>query len=602
MSSLPEEPLASDQTTVLPTAPMPGSGPPDAFPQLGEFEIIRKLGEGAYGQVFLARQGSLDRQVALKLSRGHSKGRTEGQLLAGLEHDHIVKVFSEFHDPHSDTQGLCLQYVPGANLGVVISQLHKSGRRPPSGQAILSAIDAHRQGEAKFDPAALRDRDALAGDTFPQAVCRIGARLAEALAFAHARGILHCDIKPANILITPYGRPMLADFNVAFDLSRDQAAQGYGGTIAYTSPEHYAALHGLPGGKVDEPCDVYSLGVVLQELATGRRPKPAGHPASAEAADEGHSLDGIPHELAGVIRRCLEANPARRYHSAAELATALMGAWHLLAARRTLPRPGRIDRLVIEHPIPALAAAVCVPHLAASVVNIAYNAVQIQLDDAQQKTFAMLVVVYNAIAYPILLGTGGFLLLRLRRLFAERAGPAIDQARRAAVRLGWWTIGLGVLGWFPGGVIFPLVIDLISGPLPWGTYAHYMVSFLLAGLIGVVFCYLITEYILLRAMIPRLGNPDRYVPGGMWSEIGPLTVPFAPFLLLACAVPLTGAVLLVAFADGVMTLGFRMLVAGLIGLGVAGVGIAERLTRKLRSLVSVWERECPDAAGESGDC
>jgi serine/threonine protein kinase len=185
----------------LPDAPVP--------PLVGDFEIVSKLGEGSFGQVFLARQVSLGRYVALKVVRGQYAGdRGEGQLLAGLEHDHIVKVFSAFADPASGMHGLCLQYVPGADLGVVIRRVYEGGRVPESGRALLAALDAARRGDPGFDPAALRDREALATDDFAQAVCRIGGRLAEALAFAHANGVLHCDIKPGNILLTPYGRPI----------------------------------------------------------------------------------------------------------------------------------------------------------------------------------------------------------------------------------------------------------------------------------------------------------------------------------------------------------------------------------------------------------
>ena len=108
----------------------------------------------------------------------------------------------------------------------------------PTGAAILAALDELRHGDPGFDPAALRDREALAASDFPQAVCLLGAKLAEALAFAHARGVLHCDIKPGNILLTPYGRPMLADFNVAFARAKHDPASGrYGGTLAYMAPE-----------------------------------------------------------------------------------------------------------------------------------------------------------------------------------------------------------------------------------------------------------------------------------------------------------------------------------------------------------------------------
>ncbi|WP_390888654.1 protein kinase domain-containing protein [Frigoriglobus tundricola] len=120
-------------------------------------------------------------------------------------------------------------------------------------------------------------------------------RLAEALAFAHANGVLHCDIKPGNILLTPYGRPLLADFNVAFDRTRHaQTPQGtrYGGTLAYMAPEYHAVMMGQPGGCADERCDLYSLGVVLYELATGTRPRPVIPSTTAETLLPGGTATG----------------------------------------------------------------------------------------------------------------------------------------------------------------------------------------------------------------------------------------------------------------------------------------------------------------------
>src|SRR5205809_86131 len=111
MSTLPErtpqdgtQPITGPpEWTRLPEAPLPA--------RVGEFEIVAKLGEGSFGQVFLARQASLGRNVALKVIRGpRGNDRGEGQLLAGLEHDHIVKVFATFADPATDTHGLALQY------------------------------------------------------------------------------------------------------------------------------------------------------------------------------------------------------------------------------------------------------------------------------------------------------------------------------------------------------------------------------------------------------------------------------------------------------------------------------------------------------------
>ena len=614
MSTLPEGP--SDATlpasrppawTNLPDAPVPA--------RVGDFEIVSKLGEGSFGQVFLARQVSLGRNVALKVVRGQYAGdRGEGQLLAGLEHDHIVKVFSAFADEATGMHGLCLQYVPGADLGVVIRRVYDGGGPPQSGRALLAALDAARRGDPGFDPAALRDREALAADDFPQAVCRVGGRLAEALAFAHAHGILHCDIKPGNILLTPYGRPMLADFNVAFDRTRHAPDEThYGGTLAYMAPEYHAVMMGRPGGSADQRCDIFSLGVVLYELATGTRPHrllptasgstilpassdptAASLPAVTGATAGGDPLDRVPRELAAVIRRCLDYDPARRYQTAGELAAALSGAWHLLAARRALPAPSRVGRWVTAHPALALALAGGLPHLVASVAQIEYNAVEIQLDAAQQRAFALMVVAYNLVVYPLCGGVGLYLFARVVRglpRLAELPGAEVDRLRRRARRLAWQVAALGALGWFPGAVLFPLAIHAATGPVPWQMYSHFAVSFALAGLIGVVFSYLGTQYVVFRALLPRLGNPDGHTPAKGWAEVRPLTATFDLLVVFACGVPLLGAVLLLTLDDGPMTFGFRLLVVKLIGLGVAGVSLAERVVRRLRQLAAVWQKD-----------
>jgi hypothetical protein len=136
---------------------------------IGEFEIIELLGEGAMAHVYLARQTSLGRLVALKINKRTGGELPEGPLLAGLEHDHIVKVFSTVLDAETGARGLCLQYIAGADLGTVIHAIHDGKYPPASGRAVLEALDANARGEAGFDPASLRDREALAGDDFAQA-------------------------------------------------------------------------------------------------------------------------------------------------------------------------------------------------------------------------------------------------------------------------------------------------------------------------------------------------------------------------------------------------------------------------------------------------
>jgi serine/threonine protein kinase len=611
MTTIPEQ-LAQEGTLPITRPPAwttVGDTPIPA--RIGDFEILSKLGQGAFGQVFLARQVSLGRNVALKVVEGEFSGRSEGQLLAGLEHDHIVKVYSAFADSETGKQGLCLQYVPGADLGVIIRHIYSGRDAPTNGNSILSALDELRRNDTGFDPGALRDRESLASDNFPQAVCRIGMRLAEALAFAHARGILHCDIKPGNILITPYGRPMLADFNVAFDRKRHKPEDThYGGTLAYMAPEYHAAMLNQPGGSADERCDIYSLGVVLYELATGTRPTRLQQSSETqETALPGSNaipkltnfdlsaLSQVPRELATVIRHALHTDPAQRYQTATELANALSGAWQLLAARRALPAPSPVGRWVNAHPVRALVIAGGLPHIVASLVQIGYNAVEIQLNAAQGNVFAMFVVIYNLIAYPVCGGIGLWYMWRITRRFTDIAqlpSAELDSLRNDVRRLCRVVAGLGALGWLPGGLLFPLVIDAFAGPLPWQTYAHYLVSFTLAGLIGVVFSYLGNAYVVFRTLLPQLGNPDTHKPAVVAEDVRTITAPFGTLVMLACGIPLIGAVLLLTLADSAFTLGFRVLIVGLIGAGVASVGLAERIVRRLRELAAVWQKDSAD--------
>jgi hypothetical protein len=305
-------------------------------------------------------------------------------------------------------------------------------------------------------------------------------------------------------------------------------------------------------------------------------------------------LAQVPRELAAVIRRCLDPDPRRRYQSAGELAGALSGAWHLLAVRRALPRPARIGRWVLRRPILAMSLAGVVPHIAASVAQIGYNAVEVELGPAQQRAFVWMVLAYNVVAYPICCGTAFLLVWRIARALArlrELAGPGIDDLQRRGLRLGWQFAALGALGWLPGGILFPLVIDQAAGPLPTSTFAHFVVSFTMAGVIGVVFSYLGIQYVVFRALLPQLGNPDNDPGAKMWIQVRPLTAPFGLLVMLACGVPLLGAVMLLTLDESALTFGFRLLVVKLIILGAGGVSLAEHVVREVRKLAAVWQAD-----------
>ena len=298
--------------------------------RFGDFVILRELGAGGFATVYLAHDVTLDRRVALKVSE--TGGLGEGQALAELEHQNIVQVYGQFTDSASGKHCLCLQYVPGATLAQIVERLHEDGKRPEQGLQILESIGIDSYEAIPFDPAGNRNRETIASCIFAAAVCRFGVQLAEALEFAHCRGVLHCDIKPANILVNPYGQPLLADFNVATDAEKSRFGQGVSGTIGYMAPEKLAIfLKQAAIEPVDERSDLYSLGVVLFELLTGRLPFKVPQRQHAPDSRLAHLQEQrafstaiswpekLPPVVERVIRRCLDPVPDQRYKDAGEL-------------------------------------------------------------------------------------------------------------------------------------------------------------------------------------------------------------------------------------------------------------------------------------------
>src|SRR5205823_639549 len=139
----------------------------------------------------------------LKVSRNRGQ---EARTLARLEHDHIVRVFSEVVDGERDLRLLCMQYVAGVTLEQLIGKLRELPPEGRTGRAMLDAIDQCTD-PVPLDLAALRDRELLEASDPIEAASWLGARLAEALAHAHNLGVLHRDVKPANVLVDRYGRP-----------------------------------------------------------------------------------------------------------------------------------------------------------------------------------------------------------------------------------------------------------------------------------------------------------------------------------------------------------------------------------------------------------
>jgi serine/threonine protein kinase/Tfp pilus assembly protein PilF len=343
----PGEESASDWEEAAAALPEPGS-------EFLGFVLLEELGRGAFGRVYLARQGDLaGRLVAVKVACDIV---AESHTLAQLQHPNIVPVYS-LHRA-GPFQAACMPYLGRTTLAEVVKHISGRPSLPSSGKELRSTVNAHKHDTAvnSEKPAAVSAPTPpasrlpvemtggvaagaapdgwarLDGLSYVEAVLWLGGQLADGLAHAHARGILHRDLKPANVLLTDEGRPMLLDFNLAEDTkARDTAERAaVGGTLPYMAPEHIEAFRS-GGGKLDGRCDVYSLGVILFELLTARRPFPLHNGPVRETvvamlADRRRSAPAlralnpaVSPAVEAIARKCLAADPADRYQRAEDL-------------------------------------------------------------------------------------------------------------------------------------------------------------------------------------------------------------------------------------------------------------------------------------------
>jgi serine/threonine protein kinase len=590
--------------------------------RIDDFEVVRMLGRGAFGHVYLARQLSLDRLVALKVSANRG---SEGRTMARLEHAHIVQVFSEKVDEATDQRLLCMQLVPGVGLEKIIGSIAMQlsvqrsleatlAEGSPSsaswrGSDLLAIIDISASLPTALDPAALRDREALADMDAVEATAWLGARMAEALDFAHRHGVLHRDIKPANILVSPYGRPMLADFNISAQQVQTDDDALFGGTIAYMAPEHLDAFNPADPtteAAVTERADTYSLGLVLDELLDGRTPHATRDPNASQAdslrrlADQRRSnppaarqvTPGARKTLELSICRCLAPDPAERFASAAELAEQLDGCRQLRQAERALPQATGIVAAIMARPFLWFVLLVLLPQIVASVINISYNTEQIarHLSPDQQQMFMRLVTLYNIAIYPVALALLAWVVVPVWRTWRAMqwakplAEGQVAAARRQALQLPLWIGGLSAIGWLPGGILFPTVIAARTGALSLETWMHFIASFTLSGLISLAYSLCASQFVIQRALYPRMWDNVRHFTAVARQELAPMSSRLGWIQILAGSA-FVAAVLVLGLSNGKTAPAFKGLVIGLILLGMLGYQLASRVTRSLTDIV-----------------
>lgn len=319
--------------------------------KLGAYTLLRRLGEGASGTVWLAEQAAPRREVAIKLlhdgsSAMRARFAREAQLLAMLEHPGIARLYAaEVVDgPHGPQPYLAMEYLSGPNL------LQYARRLP------------------------LRERIGLLA-----AVCR-------AVHHAHSRGVIHRDLKPTNILVDAFGTPKVLDFGIAHLMADDEGRDGsvtrHGevlGTLPYMSWEQ---IGGAVGAR-DLRCDVFALGVIGYELVSGQRPwgEPP-KPGLAAVLEQrrlppprlGQRQPEARGDLETILHKAIAHALDDRYDSAADLAGELQR-WldHRPIEARPLTPAYALARFVRRHRGYSIAAGVVVVSLAvSSVVSLRY--------------------------------------------------------------------------------------------------------------------------------------------------------------------------------------------------------------------------------------
>jgi serine/threonine-protein kinase len=270
--------------------------------QVGRYEILEIIGAGAHGRVARAHDPLIGRLVAIKLfpkelATGEARQRfiQEARVVGQLSHPSIITLHDMGVDEATQTPYLVMEFLDGQPLDRILEK----GSIPCSKASAWAA----------------------------EVACALGV--------AHRKGVIHGDVKPANLLITDDGRVKLMDFGMARLASRDSGATPLLGTPAYWCPEQ------IMGKPQDARSDLFSLGVVLYEMVTGERPFDAdslqgicGRVLSSAPLPPSHANPSLPAGFDGVVARCLAKDPSTRYTTAEALAEDL----YPLARHKVIPQ------------------------------------------------------------------------------------------------------------------------------------------------------------------------------------------------------------------------------------------------------------------------
>ncbi|MGH2377477.1 MAG: serine/threonine-protein kinase [Candidatus Limnocylindria bacterium] len=279
------------------------------------YRIVEPIGVGGSAQVYLARDDSLQRDVAVKILDPQAAGDhalrklfvREAQALAKLSHPNVVSVYDV-----GEVDGLpyiVMEHLPGHSLKQLIDR-----------DGPLSVADA----------------------------VRLAAEIASGLSFAHSRGIVHADMKPSNVLLDEAGHAKIADFGIARAPQEDAPTPQLFATAMYVAPER------VEGKAVSGASDIYGLGLVLYEMLVGRPPFTSANPAVLlrdhvvrQPVPPSHLRQSLPRELDDVVMKCLAKDPGLRYQRASEVTRALAALENVGSALGTT----RINTAIMTEPL-----------------------------------------------------------------------------------------------------------------------------------------------------------------------------------------------------------------------------------------------------------
>lgn len=293
----------------------------------GEYRLLELIGRGSFAFVYIAEQLNVaGRQVVLKITRD---ALAEVETLGRLDHPNIVQIFTVESDVNGFT-AICMPLISQVTLFDLLAELHGDGANPTSCQEFVTALKVciyERQGETVD----LKQLTVPTTGQLVDAIIQIGIDVCNALAYSHEREILHCDIKPTNILVSAEGRSMLFDFNLS---AKSNTTTGrIGGTLPYMPPEQLQALVSSNYDfEATKAVDMYSFGVTIFQLLTGRLPfgDLPDAPSQQESArillrrQQAQEIDfgavkGLNSGFKKIIEDCLSFDPEKRPGSALEL-------------------------------------------------------------------------------------------------------------------------------------------------------------------------------------------------------------------------------------------------------------------------------------------